>query len=206
MLVTATDTDARRPRQALELVEQALAAEPESAHYLDTRGWAFYRLGRFADAEADIRRSLDSFELESGGSRAGERARLARALWAKGEKTAAVRQLEVGEQEAEGDGDALMELALGWMQAQQPDRALALLERAGRWALNGHRYRTEPLLAPLLEQPRYQAVLQEIAAREAVLQESFERVCGRMAATVGGQFQPLAPREPARVLEREIAP
>ncbi len=44
--------------RALFLVERALETEPQNASYLDTKGWIYYRMGRFEDAETWIRKAL----------------------------------------------------------------------------------------------------------------------------------------------------
>lgn len=44
--------------RALFLVEKALETEPLNASYLDTKGWIYYRMGRFEDAEIWVRRAL----------------------------------------------------------------------------------------------------------------------------------------------------
>lgn len=43
--------------EALTLVDRALAAEPDNPAFLDSRGWALFKLGRAADAEAPLRRA-----------------------------------------------------------------------------------------------------------------------------------------------------
>lgn len=43
--------------EALDLIQQALAVEPDNPHYLDSLGWALYRLGRLEEAEAPLRRA-----------------------------------------------------------------------------------------------------------------------------------------------------
>jgi len=40
--------------EGLELVQQALKAEPENGAYLDTRGWIYYMQGRYEEAMADL--------------------------------------------------------------------------------------------------------------------------------------------------------
>lgn len=49
-----------RVKEALELIERALEIDPGNGAYLDSRGWALYRLSRFAEAEADTRKALES--------------------------------------------------------------------------------------------------------------------------------------------------
>ena len=43
--------------EALALVDRALAAEPDNPAFLDSRGWALFKLGRAAEAEAPLRRA-----------------------------------------------------------------------------------------------------------------------------------------------------
>lgn len=52
------DRNVRVP-EALQLIEKALRKYPDSANFLDSRGWALFRLGRLAEAEKDLRRALD---------------------------------------------------------------------------------------------------------------------------------------------------
>ena len=46
-----------RFQEALELVERALALEPNQFHIIDSMGWVLYRLGRHAEAVEYLRRS-----------------------------------------------------------------------------------------------------------------------------------------------------
>lgn len=48
-----------RVEEALSLIERALALDPDNGAYLDSRGWALYRLSRFEQAEDSLRRALD---------------------------------------------------------------------------------------------------------------------------------------------------
>lgn len=43
--------------EALALADRALAVEPGNPAFLDTRGWALYKLGRVAEAEAPLRQA-----------------------------------------------------------------------------------------------------------------------------------------------------
>lgn len=43
--------------EALTLVDRALVADPDNPAFLDSRGWALFKLGRAADAEAPLRRA-----------------------------------------------------------------------------------------------------------------------------------------------------
>ena len=67
-----------RYHEALELVERALALEPDQYHIVDSMGWVLYRLGRHEEAAEHLRRSYE-----------GERdpvvaAHLGEVLWALG--------------------------------------------------------------------------------------------------------------------------
>ena len=48
-----------RHREALELVERALALEPDEHHIVDSMGWVLYRLGRHEEAAEHLRRSYE---------------------------------------------------------------------------------------------------------------------------------------------------
>lgn len=45
-------------KQALKLVNEALDADPENASYLDTKGWIFYKLGKYPQAREYIEKAL----------------------------------------------------------------------------------------------------------------------------------------------------
>lgn len=47
----------QRVAEALALIDRALAAEPGNPAFLDSRGWALFKLGRAADAEEPLRRA-----------------------------------------------------------------------------------------------------------------------------------------------------
>jgi tetratricopeptide (TPR) repeat protein len=51
-----------RVEEALTLIEKALALEPESGAYLDSLGWANFRLGRIELAEQLIRKAIAQME------------------------------------------------------------------------------------------------------------------------------------------------
>ena len=48
-----------RYQEALELVERALALEPDEDHIVDSMGWVLYRLGRHEEAAVHLRRSYE---------------------------------------------------------------------------------------------------------------------------------------------------
>jgi tetratricopeptide (TPR) repeat protein len=48
-----------RLEEALELINRAVAADPENAAYLDSLGWVHYRLGSLAEAEFWLRRAIE---------------------------------------------------------------------------------------------------------------------------------------------------
>ncbi len=45
--------------EALALIKKALALEPQNAAYLDSLGWAYFRLGNFDQAEENLRKAAD---------------------------------------------------------------------------------------------------------------------------------------------------
>ncbi len=51
-----------RVTEALSLIDRALAGEPSNYAYLDSRGWALFRLGRLPEAEAILQRALEQRE------------------------------------------------------------------------------------------------------------------------------------------------
>jgi len=44
--------------ESLDLIERALEVDPQNGAYLDSYGWVLFRLGRFDEAEAQIRKAL----------------------------------------------------------------------------------------------------------------------------------------------------
>jgi tetratricopeptide (TPR) repeat protein len=75
----------RTPRVAegLALVERALALAPDDPFILDSVGWAYYRMGRFDDAEKHLRRAMEQRPDPEIAAHLGE------VLWAKGERAQA---------------------------------------------------------------------------------------------------------------------
>ena len=47
-----------RLEEALKLINQAVELEPDSAAYLDSLGWVYFRMGKLEEAETNLRRSL----------------------------------------------------------------------------------------------------------------------------------------------------
>jgi tetratricopeptide (TPR) repeat protein len=45
-------------KEGLELVSKALALQPENSAFLDTRGWLFYRLGQYDEADANVSKAI----------------------------------------------------------------------------------------------------------------------------------------------------
>lgn len=45
--------------RALQMVQDAVAAEPENAAYRDSLGWVYYRLGRFDEAVAELKKAVE---------------------------------------------------------------------------------------------------------------------------------------------------
>ena len=48
-----------RVSEALTLIDRALVVEPGNPAFLDSRGWALFKLGRTADAEEPLREAAD---------------------------------------------------------------------------------------------------------------------------------------------------
>ncbi len=47
---------------ALELIDRALEQEPDNGYFIDSRGWAFYRMGRYEQALEDLERAAELVE------------------------------------------------------------------------------------------------------------------------------------------------
>ena len=45
--------------EALAMIQKAVQKDPENGAYLDSLGWAFFRLNRFPEAESNLRRSIE---------------------------------------------------------------------------------------------------------------------------------------------------
>jgi tetratricopeptide (TPR) repeat protein len=48
-----------RLNEALAMIQKVIAREPNNGAYLDSLGWAYFRLGRFAEAETEIRKAVE---------------------------------------------------------------------------------------------------------------------------------------------------
>ena len=91
-----------RYEEALELVERALALEPDEFHIVDSMGWVLYRLGRNEEAAEHLRRSYE-----------GERdpvvaAHLGEVLWVLGRRNEAREIWDAALEEAP-DNEVLLE-------------------------------------------------------------------------------------------------
>ena len=51
--------------ESLELIQKAVALEPDNGAFLDSRGWALHQLGRDTEALPDLRRATELFEKET---------------------------------------------------------------------------------------------------------------------------------------------
>lgn len=47
---------------AVELIERALDQEPDNGFFIDSRGWAFYQMGRYEQAQEDLERASELVE------------------------------------------------------------------------------------------------------------------------------------------------
>ncbi|MFZ5661225.1 MAG: tetratricopeptide repeat protein [Pseudomonadota bacterium] len=78
-----------RYQEALELIDRARAAEPESGAIVDSYGWVLYRLGRHKEALVELRRALT---LQKDPEIA---AHLAEVLWVSGQREEAMKYFEM---------------------------------------------------------------------------------------------------------------
>ena len=44
--------------EAVELIEKALAIEPENGYFIDSLGWAYYQQGRYPEALRELERAV----------------------------------------------------------------------------------------------------------------------------------------------------
>ncbi len=51
-----------RLEEALTMVRKAVALDPQNGAYLDSLGWAYYRLGRYEEAEAALRKAMERLD------------------------------------------------------------------------------------------------------------------------------------------------
>ncbi|CAN5707004.1 tetratricopeptide repeat protein [soil metagenome] len=77
-----------RYQEALELIERARVAEPDSAAIIDSYGWVLYRLGRHEEALVQLRRAYTLEKDPEIGAHLGE------VLWVLGRKEEARRYFE----------------------------------------------------------------------------------------------------------------
>lgn len=104
-----------RYQEALELINRARAAEPDSGAIVDSYGWVLYRLGRHREALVELRRALT---LQKDPEIA---AHLAEVLWVVGQREEALRYFEMA-RELDPDNRALRR-ALEKTGARLPPRA-----------------------------------------------------------------------------------
>jgi tetratricopeptide (TPR) repeat protein len=74
-----------RHEEALELLERAIAVTPDDPAIIDSLGWAQYKLGRYEEAVANLRRAYAAFPDHEVASHLGE------ALWVMGRQDEAIR-------------------------------------------------------------------------------------------------------------------
>jgi tetratricopeptide (TPR) repeat protein len=73
------------PERAIRLIERAVELEPGNPHYLDSLGWAYYGIGRLAEARDLVARSLEIDATGESGERRREHLReIERALQPRG--------------------------------------------------------------------------------------------------------------------------
>ena len=82
--------------EALELIDRARAAEPDSAAIIDSYGWVLYRLGRKEEALVELRRAFSMQKDPEIASHLGE------VLWVMGHKDEARRYFDEAKQARSG--------------------------------------------------------------------------------------------------------
>lgn len=87
--------------EALELLEQAIALEPEDPAIIDSLGWVQYKLGRYEEALANLRRAYAAFPDHEVASHLGE------VLWQMGREDEALEVWDEG-LEARPDSELIM--------------------------------------------------------------------------------------------------
>jgi len=87
---TAFKAEYVKPEAALALARRALAVEPDASHIVDTHGWALHVSKRYAEAVKEMTRSLEMRDPADRKGRAWEKTRIARSLYALGQKDEAL--------------------------------------------------------------------------------------------------------------------
>ncbi|MGC3968242.1 MAG: hypothetical protein QM775_12985 [Pirellulales bacterium] len=59
--------------RALEMVQKAVAAEPENRAYRDSLGWVYFKLGRFAEAVAELELAIKPEHSKAGDSKSDDK-------------------------------------------------------------------------------------------------------------------------------------
>jgi predicted Zn-dependent protease len=90
--------------EALTLVDRALAGEPDNPAFLDSRGWALFKMDRAAEAEAPLRRAATAL-----GGNSVIQSHFAEVLAALGKRAEAIERLEMA---LKGDGAEIDRAAL----------------------------------------------------------------------------------------------
>jgi predicted Zn-dependent protease len=86
----------QRTAEGLALIDRALKLQPDDPFILDSMGWAYFRMGRYDDAETYLRRAL------AGRGDPEIAAHLGEVLWARGER---VRAQEVWQSQLKATPD-----------------------------------------------------------------------------------------------------
>jgi tetratricopeptide (TPR) repeat protein len=176
--------------EAIEQSEKAIGLDPLQPWNYIARGYAAYRSGRLAQAEADFRTALDlapgsgkfhcllGAALIARGERESALAEMkkepsprfhhvgmALALGALGRHDESDEELRTAEQEF---GDEMgYWIAMVYAARGDPDRAFAWLDRSFNVYGDGMTWiKGDPLLATLVEDPRYKALLQKMRLPE----------------------------------------
>jgi eukaryotic-like serine/threonine-protein kinase len=176
--------------EAIEQSEKAIELDPLQPWNYIARGYAAYRSGRLAQAEANFRTALDlapgsgkfhtllGAVLIAGGQRESALAEMkkesnprfrhvgmALALGALGQSDESDKELQTAEQQF---GDEMgYWIAIVYAARRDPDRAFAWLDRSFNVYGEGITWiKGDPLLASLVDDPRYKALLQKMRLPE----------------------------------------
>ena len=157
---TAYSKDYLRPQPSLALAERAVSLNPLSPHNVDTLGWAQHVCGHFEDALKNLRRALELKDGADKPSRAWQRTRIARTLWAMGRKEEARAEIATALEDAPDHADAWFEAAGFFAAAGLRDEAVHSLHKCIEkgWVK----------LAPLKLNPEFDALREDPGYTEAL--------------------------------------
>ena len=54
--------------EALVMIQKAVELEPQNYAYLDSLGWAYFKLGQYAKAEENLRKAMRAHQTDADGA------------------------------------------------------------------------------------------------------------------------------------------